>query len=904
MKKVRFLPFILALSLPLTGCDLFKKKNSTPDTPQTEKTLSGILLVHAPATIEQDATLEPSSVELDLSYSDGTTSKANAERVELNTATLGVKEGIAFYSSFYKTFEIEVVEKEEPSVYAVEILSATLPDSIEQDEQLVAADISIVVKMSDESEENVKATVVDFDSSEVGTKEGTLYYGELTFEFELEVVAKQEEKSFDDLKNSIIENHNYTLTIESYYENFPEERFDGHVYSLSDKAYYGTDVRYLNLWESGFISVKGQGIASFYWSLLSEQVILDTFVATNLERTVYDIQSVLVEFLLESELTKEDDDHYTSENQELIGMIANFSGLELAYISNPEQIDIYKVDNNLKIEATYTANYYDEESLDPVENEPVYLGITISDIGSTHNEVIEEFVEDESKQVAEVTEWDNECLEAFDDHYNGYVPPFPTGASYTFYGFYDKDGIEQKHYIKCQDIAAGNLSSSYASQLGEAGYDLESDGIYRRRVENLEHTLESIYEAKITYYPEGDAYKGKTYGYYYDGGVFQVEFCYYTQIIEAVTDIESLNYYVSTTGAKNIVPVFPEEYNSAKVTKFDDRTEAINQETPNSVIFATSGTTLFRIYIPDYEDAVEFYNELLSRAQAKGFTDISHGGGLFAGYVTAMDFADSKITITDMESKNKEAYEAVGYLECQIYIRNNYTVYYSVTLEKDDGVSSAHITSPYNYMKIEEGTKVTFTVSIASGYELDEITSSVEGVEISKEGEGIYSFLMPAHNITVNVSSKSTAGSEGLVYDKEYAVYVGRNSGTQYYERPTTEGSTKLYFVFNSDGSGTFTYTWFNSAGNVNAGPYTVEFNYTLISGKFMIVCTDGSDNALFGNFRLFSAGTEGNYNETGVFNENEITITLSNGSGTTKEVTLKWGGIEKWQLNKRNYSY
>lgn len=868
--------------MPLTACDIFN-----PQGQHEKEDVTQIVKVSAPSTIEQNKTLAPSKVSLTVKYKDNKTAVVKADRIILNTGTVGKTTGTAFYGNVFKDFSITVVSS---AVTVTSIDSVIAPETVAQNQELLTTDITLNVTYSDGSHGTETPTSVEFDSSTLGQASGVAHLGNLSINFTCTVVTN---RSFIELRNDVNTNHNYTLDITSYYVNYQDERYDGHMYNISNKAYFGTDPEYKNFWDSGFIKVKDQGIAKFYWSIANQEVILSTFIASNPDRTIYDIESCLVEFLLESpSLTQVTENQYECSDQDLIGMIANFSGLELTYISNPAKISVTKVGNSLKIEGTYTSTYLDPETLDPVLNEPIYLGVTINKIGSTVNQKIESFVEDPSKKVPAVTEWDEECLEAFDEHYNEYTPPFPVGASYTFFGFYKWDGIAQKNYIKCQDIAAGDLTSSYAAQLVGQDYALEGDGVYRKRVQNEQHTLEHIYEAKLTYYAESEPYGDYTYGYYYAGGVFQTQFCYYTQMVEAVSDIESLNYYVSTTGAASIVPVFPEAFNSSTVTKFDDRTEAVNQQYPDSVIFATSSTSMFRIYIPSYDDAVTFYNELISRCEAKGFDDISHGSGLFAGLTTAMDYADSKIVITDMDNKTKSDYEAIGYLECQIYIRNNYSLYYSVTLEKDDGVSNAHITSPANYMKVEEGTKVTFSVSIASGYALDEITTNVVGVEITEESAGVYSFLMPASNITVNLTSKTTAGDEGLEFDREYLVYIGRTTKTQTYTRPTTEGSNKLHFIFKEDGTGSFTYTWFNTAGNVNAGPYTVEFTYTLISGSFRITCSDATkagDNALFGDYRLFVAASEGNYNETGTLSESDgITITLSNGGEKTTEVTLK----------------
>ena len=800
MKKVRLLPFILALSLPLAGCD--KKE---PDKQQTDKVVSGILLVHAPSTIGLNETLTVSSVTLDLSYSDGTTSQANPERVSLDTSSLGIKEGIAFYGSFYKTFSIEVVE------------------------------------------------------------------------------AAPGEKSFVELKDDVLQNHNYTLDVVSYYKNFPTERYEGNMYNISDKAYYGTDPNYLNLWESGYIKVKDQGIAKFYWSIANQEVSLEYFVISNPARGIYDIESCLVEFLLESSLTKVDDNHYTSSNSELIGMMSNFSGLELTYIQAPDHLDIYKVGSTLKVEFTLTATYYDEETLDPVENEPVYVGVTIKNIGSTHNSVIEAFVEDPSKKVPNPTQWDAYEQSDFHEYYDDFVPPFPTGASYSFSEFADWDGYEQKHFIKCQDLASGDLRSSYAAQLTSQGFELE-DGVYRKRVQNSEQTLEKVYEAEMKFYSPSASYAGHTYGYYYTSGVFQVVYTMYTQVIMVVNTVEKLNTYIASTAAASIVPVFPEAYNTATITKFDDRTEIINQLYPDSVLFATSSTGLFRIYLASFADATAFYNELLTRAAAKGFDDISSSNGL----TVMLDSGQSKISISDVTSLTADTYS--GYLQCQIYIRNNYTEFYSVTINKDDGVASSTIISPYNYMKVEEGTKVTFSFTIVEGNELDEITSNAPGLVITKDSTGTnqYYFNMPAQNVTISISTRSKAAEEGLEYDREYFIFVGRNDEVIYYERPTDQGSNKFSLVFNEDGTGTFTKTWYLKDGSISGTPNVVTFTYTLVNGEFKITCVDGTDNAVFAKYRLFEDGEAGSKNNTGSFADGEITISLTNGNGSLTEVTFK----------------
>ena len=990
MKKVRLIPLILAMSLPIAGCSFddlmfWKKKNNGEDTPAEQeqpsgeepaaKTVTGISAVHTKEEIEKGKELLVSEVDLDLSYSDGSSGSAKAERVSLDTSSVGTKTGTAFYGQFFKDFTIEVVEpavktiieitevhapgtieqnaqlsvervtldvkysdgstdegihpesislvtsalgevtgtvfvgnvfktftitvveQESPDTYPVQIKSVSTPESIVQDEVLLASQLMLKIEFSDGSEADLAATKVDFDSSKTGTIEGTAYYFELSSKFTLLVTPKGPDtsKPFEDLKNTIVNDHNYKLEIESYYQEHPEEHFESSLSNINDEVYYGLDPYYPNIWESGYIKVKDQGIASFKKGLESSEIKIEQFVSTNSSLGMHDVFGEMIEYLFESNLISDGDNHWKITNQDLVGMFGTFSGIEdMRLFSNPEQIDIVKNGDNLKITGIYSLTYLDEETGDPTTDH-LYVGVDVKDIGTTSNSLYEQFAKADSSKLPTPVAWDEDAVEDFGDYYNNYVPPFIEGATYAMHQATEWNGLRQKYEIKVEDLACGDLTSSYVSQLSAEGYEPLGDGIYTRRIENEDHSLADIYRVEISYRAATEAYGGKTIGYYYPNGVFQVTYIMYTELISLVENVELLNTYLGTTAASDILPRFSSDFNEAKIAGFEDRTALANQNVTGSeygYIFTSGPSTYFKIYIPTYEDAIAFEEALVNAAAAKGFTSVSHGVALLP-MMSMTDVATSYISITDLSLFTKSSYESSGYLQCRIVVYDHYDPEYTVDYDDSDaGVKSIVRIDPNTYY-VAPGETVTFKVNIVEGFEIDEVTSNagvIFSIVESTDSYVIYSFIMPEQDITVHVSAISKAADEGLEYGRPYTVYIGRTDGQVYYEYPTDQGSNRYQLTFNENGTGTYVYQWILANGNTSGSPSTITFTYTLINGEFMITCVDGSHNALFNKYRLFDAGVTGYFNETGVFADNEITIYLSDGASEPShiEVTFK----------------
>ena len=692
--------------------------------------------------------------------------------------------------------------------------------------------------------------------------------------------------TFESLRNGVTKQHNYTIDINSYYVNYPSESYTGTMYMLNNETYFGNDPEYYNIMYKGYTKVKDQGIAEFNLGLSSTDIVLGDFVATNPELTIYDIHGGLIEYVLESELTLVEENHYRVSKQDLVGIVGTFSGLELAYISNPEYIDIYKQGNTIVITDYLTANYYDEETLDPKENEPVYVGLTIKNIGTTSNALLDNFSKDESNKVANPTKWDDDIRQSFTDHFNCYIPPFINGLSYSFHHSTDWNGYNQKYEIKGQDFACGDLRSAYGQLLEGEGFTLTSANKYEKRVKNAEETNEQVYCVEMNYISPSTSYGDKTYGYYYTNGVFQIMYYTYSNILSSVTTVNELNTYLDSTGAKNILPRFDSNYGTSAVSGFSDRTEAVNQLYGGGFIFSTSQTAYFTISISGYSDALTFVSSLVTASSNKGFTSVSHNP--MTKMINISDSADSYIEISDVEAIGSSAYN--GKLQCRIVVRDNYTSTYDITINSDAGVASKSITSPANYMAVEAGTKVTFTFTLVEGYELDEITSNVSSVTFNKEsGENVYSFSMPSSNITISITTKSKAAEEGLEYDRDYVVYVD-NSNNKYDSAPAVVHSL-LKLRFSEDGTGTYSRQTFNSSGTSTGGPWTMNFNYSLVNGAFSLTLVSGNVTE-FSKWRLFTSNISTELpapgNNTGTFANSQITITVVDASLNETVLTFK----------------
>ena len=151
MKRTASL-LLMVSAMALSGCwftDLFKKKNNEPeqgekDDPK-EKYITGIVQVLAPSSIEQGTAL--TSVQVKVSYSDGSQDVVTSTRVEIDTNTVGTATGTAYVNNFSASFSVEVYSSNIPTHHGVFSTYGT---------EDVAGDGYIDFKLKNESEDKIE----------------------------------------------------------------------------------------------------------------------------------------------------------------------------------------------------------------------------------------------------------------------------------------------------------------------------------------------------------------------------------------------------------------------------------------------------------------------------------------------------------------------------------------------------------------------------------------------------------------------------------------------------------------------------------------------------------------------------------------------------------------------------
>ena len=127
---------LVASSMVLSGCwftDLFKKWfGKQPEQQQTEdnsgnqqKTIVGIVKVLAPEVIEQNSTL--TTVDVKVSYSDGTEGIVSSTSVTLDTSHTGTVTGTAYVGNLSATFTIEVYSNNIPTHHGTFVTTSAIP---------------------------------------------------------------------------------------------------------------------------------------------------------------------------------------------------------------------------------------------------------------------------------------------------------------------------------------------------------------------------------------------------------------------------------------------------------------------------------------------------------------------------------------------------------------------------------------------------------------------------------------------------------------------------------------------------------------------------------------------------------------------------------------------------------
>lgn len=675
---------------------------------------------------------------------------------------------------------------------------------------------------------------------------------------------------FNLLKNTILNQHNYTLDVHTDYLDEPDkpeesekESYDNQTIMINNKVYcYDSG---LLSGKTGYIYQKNQGYVSFDY--YGANVLPGKFYSTNPDIGITDFEDLTAENFYLGSYTQEVETPsiFKTSSEDVMALIINFSAYSFysSLTISPEyvyfSVDIEK--HELTMDAHFTYDHYDEYE----KKSDIHVIIKVNKIGTTTNETFESYLENPTTIYPVRTEWiaDEETL--LRSRFAGEIPTFPEGASYAFsVEEYEDSGT---YKILVSDRASGDLTSSYAEQITTNEYyeevPSERDSRLFKRVYDdpstmtrYTHTIEMAYEASSVRYPNGRfdiLFKGTT-------GPTTID------------TVQAFNTYLSTKGYSQFVPQFGFD-SSYTITKFTDMTESKNQELGYHAYEFYSGTAAFRVYIPSYSDALaaqESYVTALN-SEAYGFTKKSSFMGQVV-YSNEDKFeSPSSVTMTSVEAMGQSSYEAIGYIEFR----------YQVYALKDPSETPTLV-------KIQIDTACTsdFTVGDTFTY-----------------GSGVIHALYSDGNWSSNIASECTFSGYDMSKSGDQTVTVTYTEGGitvyAYYDIHLESGDTNYVCTFRyagvdivlglnlcDDGTGTYSYT------RGTDPTYRQYFTWVVNEASVTFTLTQNYSTSTFTRFSLFAGESIGTTRD-GTFDADNHKITVNTststgGSTTSREFTLQ----------------
>lgn len=183
---------------------------------------------------------------------------------------------------------------------------------------------------------------------------------------------------------------------------------------------------------------------------------------------------------------------------------------------------------------------------------------------------------------------------------------------------------------------------------------------------------------------------------------------------------------------------------------------------------------------------------------------------------------------------------------------------YTLTVASVKGVTFTNVkidgSSKTDY---NEGSRVTFNVTVESGYTLEKVFYTLDGEEVEimmNPMGGNYGFVTPAGNVTISakVSGGSGEQTEGDVYS-----LVIPMSNPEYYN--------KYSITLNDDGTGTYTRVTVNGEGTKVWD--SLQFTYVIKGTNITVTYVDGDPTNFVSGYRLFPDKQHGT-NDTGKIND------------------------------------
>ena len=599
---------------------------------------------------------------------------------------------------------------------------------------------------------------------------------------EMKDLSWDEDASLDDLialRQAVLENHNYTASIVSKLADEEGDFVNFNLFNINDKALFEDyDTYFFN----GYVQIKDKGIMDFQMVKSGSAVITDTFYLTNPALGVSSMYPAAMEHVFDSAtFEKTGNNEFSSDDYHAMAIMATLGisiGAEISSAPASFKAQVSNDRSAYRLLATFVVNYQDPNipgsTDDSFRQVDLDVAITVYNIGLTHNQAIESFLDNPGVYEAP-TSWSEDDIASLSPYFNKTTPPFVEGLSYA-YNCKTTSVSEGHKTAYLVDGASGDLRQSYGQTLLDNSFAKINDNEYLKTVDDEERGLLCKYKVVMRFDdPEARDSDGNLYGEYFPNGRFAAKFFYYEEIKSPVTDIASLNAYFAKTGVKDFLrPILGPD--SASVTGFKNGTDAANQnaEFDQYAFVAPSTSGYFSVYFPTIASAEAAIADFLAWYEGLGFSKTLL---LNSDYQLADDdFLSSLYSRMSITAETALKVGTNGKVAVRIrYAITNATIErlneeenpsYAINLPAVEGARVVDVTPPS--LSAKEGDGVVFKVQVDEGYTLTGVSVTCGEDDIEVDGPhpmtGAYSFVMPKGNVEIHLSVNETVPSHTISY--------------------------------------------------------------------------------------------------------------------------------------------
>ena len=660
--------------------------------------------------------------------------------------------------------------------------------------------------------------------------------------------------AFNNFKNSIKTNHNYSVTIHSYldgYQDDPDNVYDDELLMINDNIYcwnssFGTG-------KSGYIKQSNQGYV--YFDYYGNNVLTNGFYSTRSNVGISTLTDLVVENLFLGEYVQDETnkDKFTTSNVDAIAVVANLSGFEASVLVAPENIYflVNSHENSLTLHSEFVMHWFDEGE----KSAPVISTLKIHDVGSTSHAALEAYVQNPTDTYVAPTSWSSDDVSLFNELYAGTAPTFVTGLSYSSrVSRFNDLGI---YKVLVSDYASGDLTSSYVSVLdNELFQEIDSERssrLFKRvDVDNINMT-QTTYTVEIAFASPNSEDISRLY----PNGVFQILFK--GKIANTnINTVQLFNQYLTTKGYSNFVPLLNMN-SSIAISNFSDKTDDMNNQAGSHAYEFYTATSPMRIHISDYATAKAAAESYISTFASYGFTNVSHNGlTKQVNYTNTERFkTDSAIIMSDFDVITESDYP--GYIEIryQIYAEKDETdLPHLVGIDLEDYQTDFAQGDTFVY-----GGKVRAQYSNGDSHLVDVSECVFDQYNMNQSGDQTVRVSYTEGNITV------------------YGYYNIHVTSTRNYTCSFLMYGDNINCLINlcDDGTGTYTYT---RSGSIN-GSWTQYFTFVISESTITFTLADNYSTSDFTRFSLFAGEAIGT-TRLGSYDSllDKITVDISTASG------------------------